>query len=46
MAEPDRAARDYPIDSAAHDLVALACHGFEPRPINLELAAPIGFQRP
>ena len=45
MNAPGHAMRDYPIDSAAHDLVALACHGFEPRPIDLKLATSIGFQR-
>src|SRR5260370_41419393 len=29
------------IDSAAHDLVALACRGFEPRSVNLDQAPPI-----
>ena len=44
MNASDRAVRDYPIDSAAQDLVALACHGFEPRPIDFKLATSIGFQ--
>jgi len=44
ISAPDRAVRDDPIDSTAQDLVALACHGFEPRPIDLKLATSIGFQ--
>jgi hypothetical protein len=34
--------RNDAIDSAVHDLVALACRGFEPRSVNLDQAAPIG----
>ena len=33
--------RNNTIDSAAHDLVALACHCFEPRSVNLDQAPPI-----
>ena len=34
--------RNDAIDSTAHDLVALACRGFEPRSVNLDQAPPIG----
>src|SRR3981081_352589 len=33
--------RNNTIDSTAHDLVALACRCFEPRPVNLDRAPPI-----
>ena len=34
--------QDYPLDPAAHELVALACRRFEPRPVNLDRAPPVG----
>ena len=37
--------RNNTIDSAAHDLVALACRCFEPRSVNLDQAAPIRSDR-
>ena len=37
--------RDDTIDSVAHELVALACRRFEPRPVNLDRAPPIGPDR-
>src|SRR6266849_7782595 len=33
--------RNNTIDSAAHDLIALACRSFKPRPVNLDQAPPI-----
>src|SRR5258708_33475237 len=38
--------RNNAIDSAAHDLVALACRCFEPRSVNLDQAPPIGSDSP
>src|SRR5216683_6488976 len=38
--------RNNTIDSAAHDLVAFACRGFEPRSVNLDRAPPIGSDSP
>ena len=37
--------QDDPIDSAAHELVALAGRRFEPRPINLDRAPPVESDR-
>ena len=34
--------RENLIDFAAHDLIAFACRFFEPRPVNLDQAPPIG----
>ena len=33
------------LDPAAHELVALACRRFEPRPVNLDQTPPIGSDR-
>jgi hypothetical protein len=38
--------RNNMIDSTAHDIVALACRGFEPRSVDLDQAPPIGPDSP
>jgi hypothetical protein len=37
--------QDYPTDPAAHELVALACRCFEPRPVDLNQGPPIESDR-
>ena len=37
--------RNDPVDSSAHDLVTLACRGFELRPVDLDQAPLIGSDR-